>query len=133
MRKVLIALTAIALIAANAHAAVVPTRVSGNTIRLSNDIEDNIVTFNSATKHIFILNESLTDDVQVDLRCYNTADRRTGHSVTDSCTVLLPAVGGASPNTVELDFATDNLGFTTEAAHNTVWISYWVTGERGDL
>lgn len=120
MRKMVLVLL-IMFICLDARGAVVPTKSSGNTV-LFGSIEwgkngssypaqsPTCVTFNSVTKHIRLINFSKYYDCYADLKCRD-ANGKGGYVTTDSCVVFLPALGNASPNTVEIDYATDHIGF----------------------
>lgn len=135
MSKKILVLVLVLLLASPAFATMVATRVSGSTVTFSTVISggNNVVTFNSVTKHIRMVNLSTTKDCYADLRCVD-ANGNTGYFSRLSATVLLPAIGKASPNTVEFDFATKNLGFASDATGSLAdKIDYVVTGETGDL
>jgi len=108
-----------------------PSRVSSNTVIMTR--EGQIVTFNAVTTHIRLTNNSYSDTIYADLRCADSNGKR-GYTSTDNCVVALPYIGEATPNTVELDFSTGNLGFVSdnpEAKKATV--TYIVTSDYGTL
>jgi hypothetical protein len=125
----------------------VDTKVSGNTVFFraiewsiptgGNLVTPTIVTFNTVTKHIKITNLSTINDCYVDLRCIDSSGTR-GHLSSGSCVVLVPALGRQSPNTVEFDFATRNLGFigggsVVRTNNDNNKVHYVVTGDWGDF
>lgn len=121
----------------NAYAAVVPTSVSGGTVDFtsnspaassSSGTTGQTVTFNSVTKYLYFRNESINTDCYVNIECKST-DNYTGTLAV--YTVKVPYGGGASPNTVELDFATKRLSFWSPDGSGE--ITFIVTGEAGDL
>ncbi len=146
MRKIFLALVILGIMATQVFATTVDTKVSGDTvffrtISWTNEDPYNfgvtpaIVTFNSVTKHIRITNLSQYFDCYVDLRCIDSNGKR-GHITSASSCVLVGAKGSTTPNTVEFDFATHNLGFigSTGGAHRfDQQVHYVVTGEQGDF
>jgi len=132
--KRIIVLLIVLLIAPLAYGATVPTNISGNTVTLDNEVETNIVTFNSTTSHIYLANLSTTQDVYADVKCINSVDRKSGFATTDTCVVLLAPAGSVTPSLVEMDISTKNLCFTTEANESEkIQVTYWVTGDYRDL
>jgi len=136
MKKLLLILLFV-LLAFPAYAVVVPTRVSGGTVTYStiDHGTPQVVTFNSITKHIIMWNESVHADCYVDLKCRD-AGGKTGLITPENAIVKLPAAGTVTPNVIEIDFATWNLGFVSRvdsALPVSQIVTYIVTGERGDL
>ena len=113
MKKAMLVLAVIITLAVPAYGVNVDNRVSGNTvsyntINLEVNRDPQMVTFNSVTKHIRLINLSSTFDCYADIRCMDSNGKR-GYATEGSCNVLLPAIGRATPNTVEFEFATHNL------------------------
>lgn len=138
MKKILSIVLVLLMLASNAYAVVVPTRVSGNRVTFStiSSLTPSVVTFNSVTKHIIMWNDSPHVDALVDLRCWDSATSKTGLISVTNATVRLPKCDFTTPNFVTLDFATRNLGFICEAdgsSPTTQYVNYIVTGERGDF
>lgn len=145
-KKYLMVAAALMLFALPAFAITMDNRISGNVVSFSTVTggaltTPNIVTFNSVTRHIKLTNLSTVANCYVDLRCVDASGKR-GYMTRNSATVLVPAVGRATPNTVELDFSTYNLGFcgdTNQTSSNNgvsgsnQTISYIVTGDLQDL
>lgn len=146
MRKLILALVLIGLMITNSYATIQDMRVSGGTVSFSTvdatvGRYGSIVTFNSITNKIYLTNLSTVDDCWVDLRC-KTVTGNTGYLTKDSATVFLPAVGQATPNTIEINFATKNLGFVGSgidvtsnggvSGSNRI-IRYFVTGDNEEL
>ena len=129
MRRLVLALMVLCFIPSIAYSAVVANRVSGSSITF--DSNGNGVTFNSVTNHIIMWNESTTIDCYVDLKCFNSNGNGTGYFIRGNARVKIPASGKQSPNSVEFNFATKNLGFFSDSGSGT--ITYIVTGETGDL
>lgn len=135
--KILSVILVFLLVSLNAYGAVVPTKVSGNTVTYSTVSQATFttVTFDSVTKHIIMWNESHHADCYVDLYCTD-ADGKTGFIRKTNAVVKLPQVGEITPNVIAFDFATRNLGFICEedsGLPNTQRVTYIVTGELGDL
>jgi len=126
------------LISSSAHATLKDTRVSGNAVSFSTvgfASAPNIVTFNSVTNHIIIKNFSYASTLLVDLRCVDKNGTR-GYMTATS-----PQLAIASSSTVQLDFATKNLGFAgtvdqvgngSVAGSNQI-VAYTVTGDQGEF
>lgn len=125
-----------------AFATTSPTYFSSNTVSFNSvDIERNrnvqIVTFNSVTKHIMLRNMSPVVDAYCDIKCVDSAGKRGYANSTAS--IMLFALGSATPNTVEIDFATFNLGFRAvsdsavriipEDNKRVMRINYYVTSD----
>jgi hypothetical protein len=146
MKKCLVAFLVLMLIASVSYATMVSTKVTGSTVSFSTisatvNRFGTVVTFNSVTNKIYLTNLSTVADCYVDLRCTD-GNGGKGYLTKDSATVLVPAVGRASPNTVVIDFATSNLGFygkTMDVSSNggvngsNQQIYYVATGEVKDL
>lgn len=134
MKKLLWVVLIICLFALPASATMTNTRVSGDTIIFQGDKSNGIyvVTFNSVTTRVILYNDGPTE-LQADLRCYNSADGRTGYATSGSCVVYLPAFGTITPNTVDVNFATKNLAFEMETGKAWGKIRYVVLGDNGDL
>ena len=145
MRKVLLVLFVLLFMCGSAYATTMPNRVSANTVTFSTVAYGagrgpQVVTFNSVTKHIRLLNLSTVADCYADIRCIDANGKRGFCNST--CVILLPAIGKATPNTVEFDFATQNLGFIGNTVGSTTnggvsgatqSVTYAVTGDLGDL
>ena len=131
MKRIILSFVLSVFLVSECFGATVATKVTGNTISFSTSAS--AVTFNSVTNHIILRNESPAFDVYVDLKGVDSegaqrdADRTTKPY---TATVKVPAAS-STPNYVELDFATKNLGFISE--DGTGNIVYIVTGEVGDL
>ena len=117
MRRYLVLLVVLVLLLLTVpvHATMSPTRISGNTVSFSTVsggwlTTPNVVTFNATTVRIRLTNLSIVADCYVDLRCVDSTGK-SGYFTKNSATLLVPAVGRSTPNTVEIDFATRNLGF----------------------
>ena len=94
-----------------------------------------IVTFNSTTRFIRLQNLSVYADCYADLSCRDISGKR-GTITSDSCVVLLPAIGRATPNTVELHFATRNIGFIGSVPTSDKYkqrVHYIATGDSGSF
>ena len=134
IKKILVLLMVFAL-ASPAYGATVPSHVSGGTVTYSTVTHlfvktRNMVSFNSATKWIKLINHSTTTDCYVDLDCRD-ANGKPGYLDRDSATVLVPAAGKQSPNTVEFNYSTRNLGFLSDTGNATGdKITFIVTGDR---
>lgn len=112
------------------YATEVPTKVSGQTVTFFTVA--NMITFDSVTKHIFMQNESKVNDVFVDLICRDS-DGKRGFMSKGTTTIKLWADGSQTPNSVELDFATINIGFISDVGNSNDKVTYWVTGDVGDF
>ena len=129
MRKILLMMILGMMFSATAYAVVVPNYITGNTVAF-NATEAHVVTFNTATRHINIRNESLSEDVYVDFRCKDN-NGKEGHATnTTVALVKLSHAGGdgVTGSTIDLEFATTNLGFLSDSGIGT--LTYWVTGDR---
>jgi len=140
MKRILGLVLVLVLIASSAHATMVATRVSGNAVSFSTvtgvwATTPNVVTFNSVTNHIVIRNFSRVSTLFVDLRCVDSNGTR-GYMTATS-----PQLAIASSSTVQIDFATKNLGFMSTAdqvGDNSVVgsnqvVTYTVTGDVGEF
>ena len=115
MKRILGLVLVLVLIASSSYATMAATRISGNTVSFStvgygDPTTPNVVTFNTTTRKVRLTNLSTIADCWVDMRCVDS-NGTPGAMTKNSCTLLVPAVGRATPNTVEIDFATRNLGF----------------------
>jgi hypothetical protein len=126
MRKIFLLLAFLMIFALNAHATTVQGYVSGGTVTFNS--VGTIVTFNSVTTQIIMWNNSTTVDCYADLVCRNTFTSSPGTISTYNTVVLIPAGGKISPNMVTLNYATNNLGFTSTAGTGS--ITYIVTGDK---
>ena len=143
MKKILALVLVVLFIASSVSATVVATRVSGSTTQWGKDASgpnatSSVITFSSVTSRIVLQNLSRTRDCWVDIKCVNNPTGTTGHLTTNSAVVLLPMLGRATPNVVQIDFATRNLGFlakdmTVGGVYNDEQVVYYVLGEAGDL
>ena len=128
VKKLSLVLVVLCLVANLSHAVMVDTRSSGSTVTFSTVVR--VVTFNSVTNHLYFRNQSPTSD------CYVILRTNMGVAQNDA-TLILPAYGTQTPNTVMLDFATNSLGFIsatqTPASSVGTKVDYTVTGDRGDL
>ena len=137
MRKLFVIALALCLMVSIGYATTRDTKVSGSTVSFSSvnltvNRPANTVTFNSVTNKIILTNLSVVAD------CYVDIIGKLGSR--NSATVLVPALGRATPNTVTLDFATRNLAFTADTSDtgtapstSNQQIRYIVTGDVGDL
>jgi hypothetical protein len=146
MRKLALVLVLVLLIASTSYGAVVATRISGNTISFSTVTNSwlttpNVVTLNTITNKIRLTNLSTVADCYVDLRCVDNTGK-SGYFTKESATLLVPAMGKASDNTVEIDFATKNIGFRSNtnqvSSNNAVsgsnnQLHYTLIGDWGDF
>lgn len=146
MKKMLALVMVVMLLASVCYGAVIATKVSGSTVSFStidaaNNRYGSVVTFNSVTNHIRLVNLSTVADCYVDVECKD-GDGKTGYLTKNSTTVFVPAIGKATPNTVEIDFSTRNLGFVGKTIDTSAdgsvdgsnqKIVYVATGDVGDL
>lgn len=148
MKKILVVLLAVCFIPVLAYATTVDNHISGDTVSfraiswpasgaVACSVSPTIVTFSSVTRHIRMMNLSVTTDCYANLTCRDDGNKR-GHITTADSVVLLPAIGRATPNTVEIDFATRNIGFigsvTTDPSENfRHTVHYEITGDSGDF
>ena len=123
MRRYLVLLVVLVLLLLTVpvHATMSPTRISGNTVSFSTVsggwlTTPNVVTFNATTVRIRLTNLSTIADCYVDLRCVDSTGK-SGYFTKNSATLLVPAIGRSTPNTVEIDFATRNLGFCSKVGN----------------
>ena len=145
--KILMVVLALCFMVSVGHATTVDNKVSGNTVYFrsiewsiptgGNLVTPTIVTFNSVTRHIKLMNMSTVYDCYVDITCVDANGKR-GHITSNSSVILLPALGRISPNTVEFDFSTHNLGFigkttTVDTGNDNNKVTYVVTGDSGSL
>lgn len=145
MRKIFLLMLAL-FVVTFAYATTADTKVSGSTVKFGSTewspigihldpVSPTVVTFSSVTRHIRITNLSRFTDCYADLKCRDANGKR-GHAVTDTCVVLIPALGNISPNSVEFDFSTHNLGFvgsTGSDLKEDQRVHYVVTGDQGDF
>lgn len=121
MRKILGLVLAAMFLTSSAFGAMADTRITGNTVSFSTVVRftpicsstPNVVTFNTMINWIRFTNLSTVEDCYVDLRCVDS-NGKTGYFTRDSATLLIPAVGRNSPNTVEVRFNTRNIGFASD-------------------
>ncbi len=145
MKKLLLVFCVLALSAGLVYAVTVDTKVSSNTVSFNTisfaaNRGPQIVTFNSVTKHIRLMNLSKYRDCYADIKCVDASGKR-GYATNDTLAILLPALGNATPNTVEFDFSTHNLGFRADSVSttaldentNNLKVTYTVTGEQGEF
>ena len=145
MRKVFLVLAIMFLMVGVSLATTMDTFVSSNTISFNSvnwqvNRPPQIVTFNSVTRHIRMVNLSPSVDCYCDIKCVDANGIR-GYA-NGTMNILLPAIGKATPNTVEFDFATFNLGFSAVSnstvssitdGGNNLRVNYVVTGDLGNL
>lgn len=147
MRKIGLVLIGLLIFVNFVYATNEDTKISGNTVFFraiewsiptgGNIVTPTIVTFNSTTRFIRITNLSMYHDCYVDLRCIDGNGKR-GHITSNSSVVLVGAKGSTTPNTVEFNFATRNLGFigggsVITTGNDNHKIHYVVTGEQEEL
>ena len=129
------------LFCVSAHAAPMAPYVSAGTVSFSTQSPaqagyaavsstGQTVTFNSVTNYIYLRNESIDYDCRVNIECRKT-DNYSG--TLEYYCVVLPSIGdsNATPNTVELNFATKGLSFYSPEGTGNVY--FLVTSDQGDL
>ena len=131
MKRIILVFALSMFLISDCFGAEVATKISGNTVTFSTTAS--AVTFNSVTNRIVLRNESPAFDCYVDIKGVDSNGAQRDANVTNKPYTALVKVSAASstPNYVELDFATKNLGFIS--ADGSGNITYIVTGEAGDL
>jgi hypothetical protein len=144
LKRLVVLFMVLCLVPSMAYATMVDTRVSANTttfntVNFTVNRGANIVSFNTTTNFISMMNLSKSVDCYADIRCVD-ANGIPGHAAENTLNVLLPAIGSATPNVVNLNFATRNIAFGADASYGTTAIAgqgnnlkvyYVVTGDNG--